>query len=211
MVGRDELAGSVKTPPETIQHPLQMIIHQLGLELRVLSQADAAAVLREQPQRWSVISILSAGEERIIDLGLARDSVRLVFDDVVVDDPSRGILGPQATHAREIAASAERFAGQPLLIHCQMGFSRSPAAALGVLLMHARQRQMPDPIGFTLERLLQLGSFQPNPRLVRLMIEAVAPNEPRTLQQVLRHPLWRQSFGRDFYSRFLPPARQEPG
>lgn len=185
-----------------------MFFDQIGLELRVLSQADAAAVLREQPQRWSIISILSAREERIIDLGLARESLRLVFDDVVVDDPGRGIIGPQTGHAREIVSNAERFTGQPLLIHCQMGFSRSPAAALGVLLMHARQRKLADPVGFALERLLQLGTFQPNPRLVRLMIEAVAPGEPHTLQHLLRHPLWRQSFGRDFYSRFLPTARQ---
>ncbi len=203
--------GRWQNSAETTQHPLRMIIHQIGLELRVLSQADAAAVLREQPQRWSVISILSAGEERIIDLGLARDSVRLVFDDVLVDDPSRGILGPQAAHAKEIVASAECFTGRPLLIHCQMGFSRSPAAAFGVLLMHARQRKLADPIGFALERLLRLGTFKPNPRLVRLMIEAVAPGEVHTLQQLLRHPLWRQSFGRDFYSRFLPPARPDPG
>ncbi len=188
-----------------------MLFEPINLELRVLSQADAAAVLREQPGRWCVISILSAREERIVDLRLARESARLVFDDVVVDDPSRAILGPQSAHAREIVANAERFTGQPLLIHCQMGFSRSPAAALGVLLMHARQRKLADPVGFALERLLQLGTFQPNPRLVRLMIEAVAPGEPHTLQQLLRHPLWRQMFGRDFYSRFLPTVRPNSG
>lgn len=186
----------------------QMLLEQINLELRVLSQADAAAVLRDQPGRWSVISILSAREERIIDLRLARESVRLVFDDVVVDDPGRGILGPQAAHAREIVANAERFAGHPLLIHCQMGFSRSPAAALGVLLLHARRHKVADPMEFALESLLQLGTFQPNPRLVRFMVEAVAPDEPRTLQRMFQHPLWRRLSKPDFYSRFLPRTQK---
>lgn len=83
-----------------------------------------------------------------------------------------GLVGPQAAHVADLIAFARAWDQQsPLLIHCWMGVSRSPAAALIAALVAC-----PDLDDAALAATLRQASPQasPNPRLVELGDEALS-------------------------------------
>src|SRR5689334_1620307 len=101
-----------------------MIIPELGLEIVVASRERAERLTNTEPQRWCVISI-HGKSELPAQLPKAREVETLVFDDVIQDEPMRGLLAPRTAHAEAILQAAQRFHGKPLLVHCAMGISRS--------------------------------------------------------------------------------------
>lgn len=182
-----------------------MIITEIGLEIRVASRIDAESILEFDPQWWCVISIRGRYETRA-DLSRAKSAVEVVFDDVATEAAP---FAPRPNHAQSILEAAGKFRGSPLLVHCAMGISRSPAAALGILYFHARAASLPRPVDFALTRLHQLGDFRPNPLLARLMIAAVDHGKRGSFERFRRHPLWLPGPTLDLYARVLPKPKRD--
>lgn len=184
-----------------------MKIPELDLNIVVASRERAERLTNAEPVVWCVISI-HGKTEIAAQLPKARELETLVFDDVIQDEPARGLLAPRAAHARIILEAARRFRGQPLLIHCARGISRSAAVALGVLYWHARLNQIPDAVEQTFKWLQALGEFSPNARLARLLVEAIEPDQPEPFLQFCDHPQWHLKRSEDFYSRFFPKPKR---
>ena len=182
-----------------------MIISEIDLEIRVAPRVGAESLVAEQPHRWCVISIRGPQETKA-NLSRAKESVVVVFDDVRSEAE---VSSPRLGHAQAIIEAAERFAGNPLLVSCAMGLSRSPAAALGILYFYAKKKPVTDPVDFSLNCLNQLGEFRPNPLLVRLMLAGIEPAQRGLFACFLKHPLWRSEPAEDLYSRLLPKASRE--
>ena len=184
-----------------------MKIPELNLRLVVASRERAERLTNAEPGVWCVISI-HGKNEMPAHLPNAREIETLVFDDVIQDEPARGLIAPRAAHARTILDAASRFRRQPLLIHCAMGISRSAAVALGILYWQARLNNMPEPVKRTFQWLQQLGDFAPNARLARLLVEAIEPNEPHPFERFCNHPQWYLKKNQDFYTRFFPRPKR---
>lgn len=186
-----------------------MIIPELDLEIAIASREGAERLTASQPGRWNVISIRGLGE---IPAKLqAKEVVRLIFDDVVSDNQSSGIIVPRREHARTILEAARRFVGEPVLVHCMAGVSRSPAAALGIIYWHALRAKVAEPVDASIEWLIQMGDVYPNSRLARYLVELVEsfemppPRQSNSFNKFRSHPKWpKKPAELDFYSRFLP-------
>ena len=181
-----------------------MIILEANLEIRVSSRIAAESLLADEPQRWCAISIRGPQESKA-NLSRAKDSAIVVFDDV---SNKNDMFCPRLAHAQAIIEAAGKFAGNPLLIHCAMGLSRSPAAALGILYFHAKKQCLPDPVDFSMNWLNQLGDFKPNPLLAKLMIGAIEPTNPKFFERFRKHPLWKAQPSEDLSSRLLPKPKR---
>lgn len=184
-----------------------MKIPELELQIVVASRERAERLTNAEPRRWCVISIRGKSE-LAAQLPNARAVETFVFDDVIRDEPGRDLFAPRPDHALAILEAAKRFKGQPLLIHCAMGISRSAAVALGILYWHARQKAVPAPVDRTFDWLEVLGEFSPNARLARLLVEAIESGEKRPFDRFSRHPKWYLKPEQDFYSRFLPRPKR---
>jgi hypothetical protein len=101
----------------------------------------------------------------------------------------------------------ETFTGNPLLVHCAMGLSRSPAAALGILY-YAKKKSVPAPVDFSMTWLNQLADFNLTPLLAKLMIEAIEPSNPKVFELFQKHPFWKAQPAQDLYSRLLPKPKR---
>jgi predicted protein tyrosine phosphatase len=182
-----------------------MIIPEINLEIAIASRVGAESLLISQPKRWCVISIRGPRELRS-NLSSAKDSAEIVFDDVAT---AGAIFAPHPVHAQAIIEAAERFIGNPLLVHCAMGLSRSPAAALGILYLYARRKSLTDPVDFALNWLKELGEFKPNPRLARLIVETIDSVEHKPFDRFRKHRLWQKEETQDLYSRLLPKPKRD--
>jgi predicted protein tyrosine phosphatase len=186
---------------------LALQIPELNLELRIASREEAQRLTQLDPNRWCVISI-HGRDETPARLPKAKAVALLVFDDLLTDVSDSGGPGPRAIHARQILEAAERFLGQPLLIHCAMGISRSAATALGILYWQARRQGLANPVDRTFAWLERLGTFRPNARLARLLIEAIDADQDKPFETFRRHPKWHLKSSGDFYDKFYPkPSR----
>ncbi|TPW32008.1 tyrosine phosphatase family protein [Pararhizobium mangrovi] len=112
-----------------------------------------------------MISLLGAGHAFHRPASIARDRhLSVDFNDIAEDMP--GFVAPQTEHVRRILAFAETWDQRaPLLIHCWMGISRSPAAAILIALALA-----PEDDEVRLAQALRAASpsATPNPRLIAL-------------------------------------------
>lgn len=123
--------------------------------------------LRNQPPVDVLVSIWQPDEPRP-RLPEARDRLLLDFHDLPFDAP--GLRGPEARDARVLRDFARDRVrrGDHVLLHCAVGASRSPAAALAVLLA----------LDLTPERAIDevmrvtRDMAAPNPRFVRHIDDA---------------------------------------
>jgi predicted protein tyrosine phosphatase len=128
-----------------------------------------------------VIGLLGPGMEHPALPVPEERRLKLSFHDVAADAP--GMLPPDAEHVRALIDFARRWRERgegPLLVHCWMGVSRSPAAAF---IVHCALRPGADEHALARE-LRALAPFAtPNRRLVALA-DALLGREGRMLAAI---------------------------
>jgi predicted protein tyrosine phosphatase len=184
-------------------------ITELNLDLAVASCEGAESLIHHEPNRWAVISIRGK-HERKAQLRCAKAAVEVVFDDIIRE--SDDLILPSQAHIQRVLDALVKFAGDPLLVHCAYGASRSPAVALGAIYRSAKVKQVPNAADFSLRWLLRITDGRqicPNPRVASLLVKAIDHGKRNPFAKFMQHPLWPRRPEDDFYSRFFPKRLQE--
>lgn len=168
-----------------------MFLDCLDRHLSVCSLSELPAVARRDPDFWHSISIMEpwrplAPREKL------RDVLSLRFDDAEnLDTEETGITFPRAEHIAEAFAFADDRWGEPLLIQCFAGQSRSAALALGMIargLFLDGEESFVEP---AVEHLLEIRpQARPNVLVLRLALETFVPAEQaeETVREMVNHP-----------------------
>ena len=83
---------------------------------------------------WNVISIREPGMARPPALRCAKSVHESLFEDREVVDADFPCNPPRSEHLGAILRFVDAHPGQPILVHCVAGLSRSPAVALVVII-----------------------------------------------------------------------------
>lgn len=139
----------------------------------IMGRAAAETVTRDNPD-WAVLSIRDDGEAPLKLFGL-RAALHLDFDDYPRACPTGQYRPMRQAQAKKIVEFARTVpAGQPMVIHCAQGYSRSAAVLLGVVAA----RGVDQPFHTLTQAVVssQIRGFRdrdlgvnPNPRVVALL------------------------------------------
>ncbi len=150
-----------------------MFIEELGQHLQVLSEAEAGSLTQMDRGFWSVVSIHGAGE-RPAPLAQAKRVHYACFDDIEEEGPLAFGQCARADDLAQVFGFMELIGGEPLLIHCVMGISRSPAVALAWICRRlAGQKGLADRAVDCLLRVRPIA--RPNRLVLRLGLEQFLP------------------------------------
>lgn len=113
----------------------KMFVECIHRHLAVCSLADLPSFTKRDPKFWNVISLLGPRTQRPTSTYF-KDHCRAHFDDVCALPSSHtgSEVVVSAPTMRGILEFIDGRPGQPVLIHCVAGISRSPALALVILL-----------------------------------------------------------------------------
>ena len=151
-----------------------MFIEHLQRHLTVCGQMELDAKLDADKDFWHVVSIREHHRPRP-SLRHAKRSLSLVFDDR--EDAGAG-TPPTTAHMRKIFELADGEPSCPLLIQCWLGWSRSTAVALAILVRGLVQSGVPHSkwVDLAASRLLEIRPpAKPNSLVLRLGLEQFLP------------------------------------
>jgi len=172
-----------------------MYIECIQRHLGVCGFSDLPRFAKSDPDFWNVVSILEPSFPRLTLRGFRKIHSVRCYDVTGVEgldaDDVAGI--PRSEHIRAIFEFADSLPGQPLLVHCRAGVSRSAAIALAILVrgMHAGGTPLATICDFAPETLLLIRpQATPNPLMLELAFAEFLP--PRTARQlmveIVNHP-----------------------
>lgn len=126
-----------------------MFIDLIQRHLAVCAQTDLPRMAKMDPNFWNLISIREPERPQIDRRGFKKVHTLICYDVTATE----GLAGdelvgvPRVEHIRGILRFTDELAGEPLLIHCWAGRSRSTAVALILIAreMHAD--------GFTIDEI----------------------------------------------------------
>jgi hypothetical protein len=115
-------------------------------QLKVVGEEEARGIVADEPGHWNVVSIYAEKwdalkQEFVVDppdLPGAKSMCRQHFHDIT-RPTSAGVLCNEE-HIKEILKYSETVVGEPLLIHCHAGISRSTAIAFLILLNQIKDK-----------------------------------------------------------------------
>jgi len=169
-----------------------MFLECLNRHLAVCSAPELPAVARRDPKFWHLISIMEPFRPLVSGAGL-RDVLSLRFDDAEnTETEETGIVFPTAEHIRDAFEFADARDGEPLLIQCWAGLSRSVALALGMI---ARGMFLEGEAAFAqaaVETLLEIRpQARPNVLVLRLALESFLPPDKAEAmtREMVNHPV----------------------
>lgn len=165
-----------------------MLIECFQRHLSVESRDGAARLIRSDRNFWNVVSICSPTTVPL-DLTNAVRVHRTRFEDTEQANDPEAECVPRVEDLAALFAFADETVPGPLLVHCQMGLSRSTAVAL-VLLMR-KLWPAPDALNIATAALLSVRpQSRPNSLIARLGFELfMPPEQARVLAQtVIEHP-----------------------
>jgi predicted protein tyrosine phosphatase len=119
-----------------------MLIEELGRHLAVNSIPELERSLRIDPKFWNVVSIREPGVPRPASLRYAKSVYEVIFEDRENIDRSVACTPARSEHLAGIVRFVDSHPGEPVMVHCLAGLSRSPAVAL-VLITRALLQQAP--------------------------------------------------------------------
>lgn len=110
-----------------------MFIEELNRHLAVCSIPELPRLLDLDKSFWNVVSIREPRVPKPVCLRNARRYVEVFFEDRedVPDFPSRP---PRSEDVAGMFEFVDAHPGDPVLVHCLAGLSRSPAFALGIIV-----------------------------------------------------------------------------
>lgn len=151
-----------------------MFIACIQRHLAVCSLTELPALTKRDPKFWNVISLLGPQSPSPTKVNF-RDHHRAHFDDVCAVPSTNAEAGGVVVNAptmRGILKFVDDRPGQPILVHCVMGISRSPAMALVLLLRGLIAGGETSPAKAALESLVTIRpQARPNPLVLQTGLE----------------------------------------
>ncbi len=117
-----------------------MFIKELGRHLAVSSIPELERSLKMDAGFWNVISIREPAVPRPLALRYAKSVHEAIFEDREDVDPDIPCIPPRREHLAGIFRFVDAHPGQPVLVHCLAGLSRSPAVALALIVRGLLQK-----------------------------------------------------------------------
>lgn len=150
-----------------------MFIASLQRHLNVCAQVDLPAFAKRDPGFWNVISIREPSRPVPNPVGFRKFHTTLCLDIVGTDGLEESELNkaPRPEYLEEIFRFADSVPGQPLLVHCWAGVSRSTAVALALIVraIHADDCSEDEMMNEACEMLLAIRpQAAPNPLVLEL-------------------------------------------
>jgi predicted protein tyrosine phosphatase len=150
-----------------------MFITPLQRHLHVCAQVELPAYSKRDPGFWNVISIREPYRPTPNPAGFRKIHTMLCLDVVGTDgmDESELVHAPREKHLDEVFQFADSVPGQPLLVHCWAGVSRSTGVALALLVraMHLDGYSEDEIVNKACEILLEIRpQAAPNPMVLEI-------------------------------------------
>lgn len=168
-----------------------MYIEQLGRHLYVCSLSETADLLKRDRGFWNIVSI----HEPEIPRACFREAKKIhygCFHDVEDIAQAPGCRSPQPDHLEAILRFVDSIPGEPIMIHCRAGLSRSPAVALTLIVRAMVKATAPDQlVNEAADVLLAIRpQARPNVLVLRLGLEQFlpAPIAEDLAKQLVNHP-----------------------
>ncbi len=158
-----------------------MFIEEIGRHLAVSSIPELEASLKLDKGFWSVISIREPQVPKPGFLSLAKRFHVVICEDREEVDPKVPSRPPRVEDVRGIFQFVDAYPGEPILVHCLAGLSRSPAVALALIVRGMVQKGWdathPQPLAeHAVDLLLQIRrKARPNVLFLRLCLEQFLP------------------------------------
>jgi predicted protein tyrosine phosphatase len=111
-----------------------MFIEGLGKQLAVNSISELERSLKMDSGFWNVVSIREPSVPRPAFLRHTKRVHEAIFEDREVLDLSDPGAPPRREHLAGILRFVDADPGEPVLVHCIAGLSRSPAVALALIV-----------------------------------------------------------------------------
>jgi len=148
------------------------------LKMKIVGVEEALRLSQAELAGWNVLSICGRMEAPLSFRG-AKSTKNLHFDDVEEDCPEDGQFAARLEDIQEALAFAREIDGEPLLIHCVAGISRS--TALAWIIIYDKLKDEPDAVRQSFEIVRKLRPIlSPNRHVLRLGVDALAPRGART-------------------------------
>lgn len=168
-----------------------MIIECLNRHLAVCSAVELPAFAKRDPGFWHSISIMEPAR-RLAPRECLRDVLSLRFDDAEnLDTDEGGITFVRPEQIAEAFGFADQRPGEPLLIQCWAGLSRSAALALGMISRGLYQSGEDSFMEEAVDLLLQIRpQARPNVLVLKLALETFLPADQADAAacELVNHP-----------------------
>lgn len=175
-----------------------MFIAELGRHLAVSSIPELERSLKMDAGFWNVISIREPAVPRPPTLRYAKRIHEAIFEDREDVDPNVPSVPPRREHLTGMFRFVDDCPGEPVLVHCLAGLSRSPAVALAIIvrgLLRQQQANEDRRLWLTESAVALLLQIRPRSRPNTLVLLAgleqfLPANEARNLMTMLvNHPV----------------------
>jgi predicted protein tyrosine phosphatase len=182
-----------------------MFIEKLGRHLAVSSIPELERSLKMDAGFWNVISIREPAVPRPACLRYAKRVHEVIFEDRENIDPDLRGAPPRREHLASIFRFVDAHPGEPMLVHCLAGLSRSPAVALALIVRGLWHPDFtlgipPKLVEQAVDLLLQIRPQAcPNALVLQVGLEQfMAVDEGRRLMiELVNHPvLFENRFGK---------------
>jgi predicted protein tyrosine phosphatase len=175
----------------------KMFIESIQRHLSVCGQIDLPKIAKRDPNFWNVISIREPARPPINPRGFKLIHKVTVYDantqDAQYFEGTTGI--PRSEHLEAIFRFADSVEGEPILVHCWAGVSRSTAVALSLIArgMHKDGFDLVEIRKAAPEILLEIRArATPNPLILELGLACfLTPEKARELAvEWVNHPVF---------------------
>jgi len=169
-----------------------MYLDCINRHLAICSAKELPAVARRDPGLWHSISIMEPWRPRAPKDGL-RDVLSLRSDDAEnLDTDEKGIVFVKQEQIAEAFSFADERWGEPLLVQCWAGQSRSAALALGMIARGLFVEGVEDFCDPAVEHLLEIRpQARPNVLVLRLSLQTFVPEDraEEAMREMVNHPV----------------------
>lgn len=177
-----------------------MFIESCRRHIGVCSFNDLARFAKSDPGFWNVISILEPSFPKLALGGFRKIHHARLYDVIGLEGlGTEGGLGiPRSEHMRAIFQFSDSLPGEPLLVHCRAGISRSTGVALCLIVrgMHTRRAPLERILDEAPGILLQIRpQAAPNPLILELGLGEfmTAADARKTTVSLVNHPAFLQN------------------
>ena len=188
------MANETEKPALFLPIPF-MFIEFLQCHLAVCAQRDLPRMAKLDPDFWNVISIREPARPPIQRQGFQKVHTLICYDMIgKVGVEENSTLGtPRKEHMQLVFRFADSLAGEPILVHCWAGISRSTAIALCLIVrgMHFDGFGYDDIRKEAPEILIAMRpQAAPNPLILGLGLSEFLPSgdAERLLNELVNHP-----------------------
>jgi len=172
-----------------------MLIESCQRHLGVCSYNDLPRFAKSDPGFWNVISLLEPSFPKLALRGFRKIHHARLYDVIGLEglEGDAGLGIPRAEHLKDIFRFDDSVPGEPLLVHCRAGVSRSAAVALAIIVraMHLSGATYDEIRVQAPETLIQIRpQAAPNPLILELgFAEFLSATDARDLVvKLVNHP-----------------------